>query len=155
MAPLQYMPHIDLLLQALRINRERLNSKSKVAIDAKLLKALLKTIAECTPFDEEFYMETYADVAEAYTTGQVRSPQEHFVEIGFFEGRVGAPPPVDEAYYTNLYKDVGQAIMRGDVLSATEHYQNSGYSEGRIPSAQLKSAVDAWISVLRDDPGRG
>lgn len=36
-----YIPHIDLLLQALRVNRDRLNSKSKIAIDAKLLKTLM------------------------------------------------------------------------------------------------------------------
>jgi len=80
---------------------------------------------------------------------------EHFVELGYFEGRIGAPPAVDEAYYINLYKDVGQAVMRGDVTSGVEHYETSGYAEGRIPSAELKPAVDAWTSILRDDAGRG
>jgi hypothetical protein len=152
---LQYVPHIDLLLQALRINRERLDSKSKVAIDAKLLKSLLKTIAECVPFSEEFYLETYPDIAEAYAAGQIPNLREHFVELGFFEGRFGAAPPVDEAYYTNVYKDVAQAVLRGDVKSGAEHYQRSGHAEGRIPSAQMKPFVDAWVSVLRDDAGRG
>ena len=67
----------------------------------------------------------------------------------------GAPPPVDEAYYTNLYKDVGQAVLRGDVKSGAEHYQRSGHAESRVPSAQLKPFVDAWVSVLHDDAGRG
>jgi hypothetical protein len=155
LAALQYVPHIDVLLQALRINRERLDSKSKVAIDAKLLKSLLRTIAECMPFSEKFYLETYPDLAEAYTAGQIPSLREHFIELGFFEGRFGAPPPVDEAYYTNLYKDVGQALLRGDVKSGAEHYQRSGHAESRVPSAQLKPFVDAWVSVLRDDAGRG
>ena len=155
MASLQYVPHINLFLQALRINRERLDSKSKVAIDAKLLKSLLKTIAECAPFSEQFYLETYTDIAEAYAAGQIPNLHEHFVELGYFEGRIGAPPAVDEAYYINLYKDVGQAVMRGDVTSGVEHYETSGYAEGRIPSAELKPAVDAWTSILRDDAGRG
>src|ERR1019366_6054489 len=113
-------------LQALHINRDRLNSKSKVAIDAKLLKALLKTIVQCAPFSEEFYLEAYADIAEAYAAGQIPDLHRHYIEFGYFEGRVGAPGEVDEAYYTNLYKDVGQAMLSGDVKSGAEHYQESG-----------------------------
>ena len=155
MTSLQYVPHIDLILQVLRINRERLNSKSKVAIDAKLLKALLRTIVQCTPFSEEFYLESYPDIAEAYAAGQIPDLHRHYVEFGYFEGRTGAPAPVDEAYYANLYKDVGQAMLTGDVKSAAEHYLHSGSAEGRIPSPQLKPVVDSWMELLGDDAGRG
>jgi hypothetical protein len=152
---LQYVPHVDLFLQALRINRERLNSKSKVAIDAKLLKALLKTIVQCAPFSEEFYLEAYADIAEAYAAGQIPDLHRHYIEFGFFEGRVGAPAPVDEAYYTNLYKDVGQAMLSGEVKSGAEHYIEQGSAEGRIPNLQLKPVVESWMDVLGGDAGRG
>jgi len=152
---LQYIPHVDLILHVLRINRERLNSKSKVAIDAKLLKALLRTIVQCAPFSEEFYLEAYSDIAEAYAAGQIPDLHRHYVEFGYFEGRIGAPPPVDEAYYTGLYKDVGQAMLSGDVRSGAEHYLQSGCAEGRIPSPQLKPLVDAWMELLGDDAGRG
>ena len=155
MASLQYVPHVDLFLHALRINRERLHSKSKVAIDAKLLKALLKTIVQCAPFSEEYYLETYPDIAEAYAAGQISDLRRHFVEFGYFEGRVGAAPPVDEAYYTSLYKDVGQAMLSGDIKSGAEHYQGPGCAEGRVPNAQLKPVVDAWMELLGDDAGRG
>jgi hypothetical protein len=153
--PLQYVPHIDLLLQVLRINRERLNSKSKIAIDAKLLKALLKTIVECTEFSEEFYLETYPDIAEAYAAGQIPDLRRHYIEFGFFEGRIGAPPPVDEAWYTSQYKDVGQALMTGELGSGAEHYLQSGSAEGRVPNAQLKPLVDQWMELLAGDAGRG
>jgi hypothetical protein len=153
--PLQYVPHIDLLLQVLRINRERLNSKSKIAIDAKLLKALLKTIVECTEFSEEFYLETYPDIAEAYSAGQIPDLRRHYIEFGFFEGRIGAPPPVDEAWYTSQYKDVGQALLTGELGSGADHYLQSGCAEGRIPNAQLKPLIDQWMELLAGDPGRG
>ncbi len=83
--------------------------------------------------------------------GRRRIPDlhRHFVETGFFEGRLGAPPPVDESYYRGLYKDVAAAIARGDVDFGAEHYVRSGAAEGRVPSADLKQEIDGWMSVLR------
>ena len=147
----EYVPHTDLLLQALRINRERLPSKSKIAIDAKLLRGLIQAIVARTPFSEEFYLRTYPDIAEAHAAGTIPDLHRHYVESGFFEGRFGAPPPVDEAFYMTLYKDVGQAVKRGDIVSATEHYLRQGAAEGRIPNREIKPEVDYWISILRDD----
>ena len=147
----EYLPHVDLLLQALRINRERLNSKSKVAIDAKLLRGLIQAVVARSPFSESFYLATYPDIAEAHKSGTIPDVHRHYVEAGFFEGRLGAPPPVDEGFYTTYYKDVGQAVTRGDIASGTEHYLRSGAAEGRIPNKQIKPEIDSWISVLRDE----
>jgi len=147
----EYLPHIDLLLQALRINRARLNSKSKIAIDAKLLRGLIEASVARTPFSEEFYLRTYPDIAEARAAGTIPDVHRHYIETGFFEGRLGSPPPVDEAFYTSYYKDVGQAVTRGEIISATEHYLRQGAAEGRIPNRQIKPEVDFWISILRDD----
>jgi hypothetical protein len=147
----EYLPHIDLLLQALRINRERLNSRSKVAIDARLLRGLIQAIVARIPFSEEFYLQAYPDIAEAQRTGGIPDPHQHFVEVGFFEGRFGTPPPVDEGFYTSYYKDVGQAVARGDIASAGEHYLRQGAAEGRLPNRQIKPEVDFWMSILRDE----
>ncbi len=152
--PPVYIPHVDLLLQALRINRERLNSKSKIAIDAKLLRMMLQALAASAPFSEQFYLATYADVAEANAAGQIQDLHRHFVETGFFEGRFGAAPTVDEAYYTTMYKDVAVAVGRGDVVSGADHYMRSGASEGRLPSAKMKIEIEAWLGVLRDETAR-
>ncbi len=149
-----YLPHIDLLLQALRINRDRLNSRSKVAIDAKLLKTLMQAMAARAPFSEEFYKQTYPDVAAAHAAGQIPDLHRHFVESGYFEGRFGAPPPVDESFYTTHYKDVGQAVLKGDVASGSEHYLRSGAAEGRLPNEDIRLEMEAWMSVLRDDAQR-
>ncbi len=154
MQPSLHMPHVDLLLQALRINRERLNSKSKVAIDAKLLRALIQTIVAGIPFAPEFYLSTYPDIAEAHRTGAIPDLHRHFVEAGFFEGRFGAPPPVDEAFYTELYDDVRQAVATGVVTSGAEHYMRSGAVEGRVPNPGLKSEIDTWNLLLREDVAR-
>ena len=149
MQPSDYLPHVDLMLQAMRINRDRLNSRSKIAIDAKLLRMLIQSIVVHLPFSAEFYTRTYPDIGEAAAGGKIPDLHRHYVETGFFEGRIGAPPPVDDAFYTTLYKDVALAVQRGDVTSAGDHYVRSGAAEGRLPNAQLKSELDAWMSVLR------
>lgn len=151
MEDVAYVPHIDLLLQALRINRDRLNSKSKVAIDARLLRALIQGVAAAAPFSEQFYLATYPDVAEAVATGDIADARRHFTEVGFLEGRFGAPPPVDEAFYTAKYEDVAQAIAQADVTSGADHYMRAGAAEGRLPSMALASVVEGWMAVLRDE----
>lgn len=145
-----YIPHIDLLLQALRVNRDRLNSKSKIAIDAKLLKTVLQAMVAGAPFNEAFYKQNYPDLAAAQASGQIPDLHKHFIETGYFEGRFGAAPPVDEAYYTSTYKDVGQAVLKGDVTSGTEHYLRSGASEGRVPNEEIRAELEAWMLVLRE-----
>ncbi len=151
MEDVAYVPHIDLLLQALRISRDRLNSKSKIAIDARILRALIQGLAASMPFSEAFYLITYPDVAEAVATGDIADARRHFAEVGFLEGRFGAPPPVDEAFYTAKYEDVAESVARADVTSGTEHYMRSGAAEGRLPSEALTSALEGWMTVLRDD----
>ena len=144
------IPHIDLLLQALRVNRDRLNSKSKIAIDAKLLKTVLQAMVAGAPFNEAFYKQNYPDLAAAQASGAIPDLHKHFIETGYFEGRFGSAPPVDEAYYTSTYKDVGQAVLKGDVTSGTEHYLRSGASEGRVPNEEIRSELEAWMVVLRE-----
>lgn len=146
-----YVPHIELLLQALRINRDRLNSRSKVAIDARLLKAMLQAMIANAPFSEEFYKVTYPDLAAAHAAGDIPDLHQHYVDSGFLEGRFGAPPPIDEAFYTSNYRDVGQAVLKGDVKSGTEHYMRSGAAEGRLPNEAIRPALEAWMLVLRDE----
>ena len=150
----EYVPHIDMLLQALRINRDRLNSKSKIAIDAKLLRMLIQSLVAKAPFSAGFYTGTYPDIAEAHASGSITDLHRHFIEAGFFEGRFGAPPPVDDAFYTDHYDDVREAVENGDVTSASDHYMRSGAAEGRVPQPALKPLVDSWNLLLREDAAR-
>lgn len=149
-----YLPHIDQFLAALRINRDRLNGRSKIAMDVRLLRALLQALVARSPFDADFYRRAYPDIAEAHERGDIPDLQQHFVETGFFEGRIGAPPEVDEAFYQNTYKDVARAVARGEIASPREHYERSGAAEGRLPNATIKGEVDYWASILRDDSSR-
>ena len=151
---MEYLPHIEIFLRALRINRDRLASKSKIAVDAKVLRHLLQSLAEAAPFSSEFYMRNNPDIAEAHACGQIKDLRAHFIQQGYFEGRSGAGLTVNEDFYTSTYPDVADAVKRGDVTSAGEHYLRSGAAEGRIPNALMKEEIEGWLSVLRDEVAR-
>ena len=151
MLELQYVPHINQFLRALRIESDRLNSRSKVAIGAGLLKVLLKKLVEREPFSERYYLQTYPDIAEAYSTGQITDLKQHYVEYGYFEGRLGSPAEVNEEYYLRHNEDVRQAVMNGRVESASEHYRSAGYAEGRVPNETMKPIIDEWFAALDPD----
>ena len=153
--PPSYLPHIDLLLHALRIPRDRLNGRGKIAIDAPLLRALLQESVAHLPFSPAFYRAAYPDIAAAEAAGQIPDLHRHFVETGYFEGRHGAPPPLDEAYYAARYPDVAQAIARGETGSGAEHSLRAGAAEGRATSAAAQADTDRWLNLLRIHPGIG
>jgi hypothetical protein len=140
-----------MLLQALRISRDRLDSRSKVAVDPRLLIHIIRQIARSLPFDEAFYLTTYDDVAQAHGVGTIGDLHAHFIEVGFFEGRLGADPEVDSRYYLATYPDVGRAIAGGAIGSADDHYLQRGAAEGRAPNPTLAPAVERWMAVLRPD----
>ena len=146
--PATYLPHVDLLMQALRISRDRLDSRSKVAVDPRLLVQVLRQIVAAQPFDESFYLTTYEDVATAHNRGEIGDLHRHFIEAGFLEGRLGAAPVVDAAYYVATYPDVGRAIAAGQIGSAEEHYIQRGAAEGRAPDAATAEQVERWMTVL-------
>ena len=146
-----YVPHIDLLLRTLRVSRERIQSKSKIAIDTELLRQILQLAVQTLPFSETFYAATYPDIAEAHRGGQIPDLKRHFVEQGYLEGRAGAAPRVDEAFYLALYPDVVTAIAEGQVVDAADHYRRAGAAEGRVPRPAVQAEVDHWNRLLRDD----
>jgi hypothetical protein len=122
MHELTCLPHVGLLLEALRISPERLASRSKIAVDTRVLRALLEAAAVCLPFDTQFYLSHNPDIARAYKSGLIGDVHRHFIETGFFEDRFGVAPSVDEAFYIAQYKDIAPAVQRGDISCATEHY---------------------------------
>ena len=149
--PGTYLPHVDLLMQALRISRDRLDGRSKVAVDPRLLVHVLRQIVAAQPFDESFYLTAYDDVATAHNRGEIGDLHRHFVEAGFLEGRLGAAPVVDSAYYLATYPDVGRAIAAGQITSAEDHYIQRGAAEGRAPNPAAAEHVERWMTVLNPE----
>lgn len=143
-----YLPHVDLLLRGLRIGRDRLLGSAKIAVDARLLRALIQSGVARLPFDPDFYRATYPDIDDAHRAGKIVDLHRHFLETGYFEGRCGAAPAVDEDFYVSTYRDVARALRQGDIVSAKEHYIRSGAAEGRNPSPVVSTEVAFWSDLL-------
>jgi hypothetical protein len=84
--------------------------------------------------DSEWYLEQNQDVKTAIEEGHLQSPEQHFVEAGYFEGRIPFAPEFDEQWYLSEYPDVADLIERGEAESALHHFVSFGYQEGRSPS---------------------
>jgi hypothetical protein len=151
MAKHGYVPHIDIIVRAMRIGRDRLLGTGKIAVDARLLRSLIQLAVEHLPFDPVFYLATYSDIAQADAAGGIPDLHRHFIETGYFEGRLGAAPPFDEAFYMRTYRDVARALKQGDIASGREHYIRAGAAEGRAPSPALSTEVAFWSELL-DSP---
>ena len=84
--------------------------------------------------DDDWYVAVYPDIAEAIAAGAVKSAKAHFIEDGYFEGRLPFELDVDDEWYLKTYPDVAEGISRGDFSSAKDHFQHFGYKEGRLPA---------------------
>jgi hypothetical protein len=94
---------------------------------------LVRTLLQGIEVDEAWYLERYPDVAEGIRAGTVTSAKEHFLNDGYFEGRIPFPIRVDEAWYLEQNPGVAEYIARGELDSAQQHFDEHGYLEGRKP----------------------
>jgi hypothetical protein len=94
---------------------------------------LIRTLLQGIEVDEEWYLRQYPDVAEAIRNGVVSSAKDHFLNDGYFEGRIPFLIKVDEAWYLEQNPGVAEYIARGQLESAQQHFNDNGYREGRKP----------------------
>lgn len=138
-----YIPPAAILNKSVAINEER----DSVSIPKKLFLLLLRA-AFAETFDVRWYRATYPDVAEAVDKGEIVSELDHFVEGGYWEGRMPCSYAVNEEWYKRHYSDVNEAIEAGDIASAHLHYNKSGHFEGRVPDASAEQVLLRWNEAL-------
>jgi len=95
--------------------------------------ALLKRFLIDIDVDEAWYLGQNEDVATAIKAGRFKSAKQHYVDNGFFEGRLPFLMRVDERWHLQQNPDVAEFIRRGNVASAQAHFNENGYKEGRLP----------------------
>ena len=83
--------------------------------------------------DEGWYLAQNPDIAEAIRAGTTELAKRHFVEYGYFEGRLPFHIAVDERWYLLQNPDVAENVRRGVVEFAQRHFELNGYREGRLP----------------------
>ena len=128
----KYLPPFDLIRRSVEISTVRGELRVNVAYEEFI--RLLRLLIAGTPVDEDWYLQQNEDVARAVQSGRIASAQQHFIDDGYFEGRLPFPLVVDEEWYLAQNPDVAESIRKGLVVSATQHFYDDGYREGRLPS---------------------
>ena len=128
---MKYLPPFELIRRSIEISTIRGELRVNVAYEdfVKILKKMIVGIE----VDEDWYLRTYEDIAKAIGDGIVKSAQQHFVDDGYFEGRLPFAMRVDERWYLSQYPDVADSIRKGLLVSAQGHFDEDGYREGRLP----------------------
>jgi hypothetical protein len=129
----KYLPPFDLIRRSVEISTVKGELRVSLSYDdfIRILRMLISGIE----VNEEWYLKEYEDIAEAVRSGKVESAQQHFMDDGYFEGRLPFPMPVDERWYLGQYPDVAESIRNGVVTSGEQHFAEDGYREGRLPYA--------------------
>jgi hypothetical protein len=143
-----YVPQFDSLLRSIGIDRATFERSAKIGVPKEMFKLLIQVALANSDFNEDGYLKTNPDIAEAARKGAVDDVRMHYIGFGYFEGRSGGTPPVDERWYLSTYSDVAQAVKLGKVASASEHYNVIGGSEGRSPSAEYVPVAEQWKKAL-------
>jgi hypothetical protein len=95
---------------------------------------LIRRLLKAVPVDERWYRTAYPDVAEAIANATVASAADHYIKLGYVDGRLPFEIAVDEKWYVSRYVHVRAELNRGAATSAQDHFMRMGYREGCRPT---------------------
>jgi hypothetical protein len=121
-------------LQKLVQQTKRPDGGADVKLPKDVFDRLLRAALAGSHFDEEWYLKANPDVAAAVRARKVESGHTHYINTGYFEGRLPYEIDVDEEYYFEKNDDVKRAARARKLRSAKEHWYSNGIKEGRDPS---------------------
>jgi hypothetical protein len=127
----KYLPPFELIRRSIEISNVR--GELRINVSYEDFVSIIKTMIRGVEVDEAWYIQAYEDIGGAIKAGVVPSAKQHFVNDGYFEGRLPFPIVVDERWYLTENPDVADSIRKGIVDSAQEHFDQDGYREGRLP----------------------
>jgi hypothetical protein len=128
---MKYLPPFEIIKSMLNVISVR--GKTRVDMTYEDLQGLIRTLLSVVEVDEDFYLSRNPDVAAGIRNGSIRSAWEHFVDHGYFEGRLPYRIEVDEQWYLQTHPDLVRSIAGGEYATAQAHFDGPGYSEGRRP----------------------
>jgi hypothetical protein len=130
-SPVKYLPPFELLKSLLTISNVK--GELMVSCSYETLVQMMRRLIIGVEVDERWYLERYPDIADAIEKGVVQSARLHFVNDGYFEGRMPFPIRVDERYYLSQNVGVAEYVRKGTLESGQQHFDENGYQEGRLP----------------------
>ena len=111
-----------------------LDLKAPVGAANSAITDVIKLFLQSVDVDETWYRTRYPDVAAAIDEGLFKSAKHHFIDSGYFEGRLPGEMAVEEDWYLSTYPDVSEGVKDRLFSSGGEHFKLYGYDEGRLPS---------------------
>ncbi len=128
---MRYLPPFEVLKSYVSISA--VNGDMVVTCSYEDFIQLIRRMIAGVPVDEAWYLERHPDIADAIRQGIVQSARSHFVNDGYFEGRMPFPIHVDEKYYLTQNPGVADYVRKGNLESGQQHFDENGYLEGRLP----------------------
>jgi hypothetical protein len=130
-ATVRYLPPFEILKSYVTISK--IEGELVVSCPYEHFVQMLRHLLTDVQVDESWYLEHYPDVAEAISQGIFTSAKSHFINNGYFEGRVPFAIRVDERYYLTQNEGVADHVRKGLLESGQQHFDENGYREGRLP----------------------
>jgi hypothetical protein len=128
---MKYLPPFDILKSYMTL--QTVNGELMVSCTYEAFVEMLRRVIAGISVDAAWYRTRYPDIAEAIDQGLVGSPQKHFVDDGYFEGRMPFEIKVDERYYLTNNPGIADFVRRGMLADGQQHFDENGYHEGRLP----------------------
>ena len=128
---MRYLPPFDAIRNGIVTSSVRGELHVSLSHDAflRIIKMYLATV----DVDEDWYLRQNQDIAKVVADGQLTSGRRHFIDDGYFEGRLPFPIKVDEQWYLGQNPDVADDVRKGVIASGQAHFNAFGYREGRLP----------------------
>ena len=128
---MKYLPPFDLIRRMVEVSTVRGELRVSLSYDdfIKILRMMISGIE----VDETWYLKEHEDIAHAVASGAVASAKQHFLDDGYFEGRLPFPMPVDERWYLEQYPDVAESVRRGVVNSGSSTLPRMAIARGACP----------------------
>ena len=128
---MRYLPPFETVKGMLNVISVR--GKTRVDMTYEDLQKMVRTLLTVVEVDEDFYLSRYPDVAHGVRNGTIQSARGHFVDHGYFEGRLPYRIEVDEKWYAETHPDLAPSIGTSEYPTAQAHFDGPGYPEGRQP----------------------
>ena len=138
-----FFPAWEELKRALNL-RDGWPESGPVTVPADALKLLIIQALSVQHLSGDLYLKENPDIAEAAKSGTLRDPLDHFVTVGYFEGRPMPIDKIDEAFYLSHHADL-RALPRDQLLA---HYRASGLRELRPPSKAAEYFANRWAQLV-------
>ena len=145
-----YFPPVALLCDALGITTDEIYTSKTATVDVAALRKLVEVALGNVSIDPTVYASQNPDLERSIGYDGIKL-NEHFVKVGYFEGRAFPWARFDSAFYLKAYADIAAAFRSKSLGDPFKHFQDRGVYEARLPNAACQDEVDSWWAIINQN----